>query len=159
MVNDSAQQNNPNESWFWNLTTKWWFFPVFYVSLAVIYTTLALLLSELGFGSHYIGITSPSIIKVLVFFLYVLIFLPHGFFYFVYLLSGGRSGNAAGFWPAWTIFFHLVFLYLMVIVPYWKYKKNIILKWLIISLILFLVLSFAGCSLGVITKSKFMQFG
>lgn len=42
----AKQKQNADDSqlhWFWRLTTKWWFFPVFYISLSLITFFLSIL--------------------------------------------------------------------------------------------------------------------
>ena len=49
-MDNQPQQNTDNSQlhWFWKLTTKWWFFPAFYLALVVILTILAWILPPIA---------------------------------------------------------------------------------------------------------------
>lgn len=122
-----AQQQKLKKSdeqlhWFWRLTTKWWFFIALYLFLVILL-------------SFYISIKYNASA-----FLGVILVMPLGIFYWFGLLDNPSSAN-----PIFIILVYVVMAFSSATIYYLKFKRGIILKWLIIILILLMVGSFGGC--------------
>lgn len=122
---------------FWNITSKWYFFPLLYLSLVV-----TLILSE------------PRNFEFMFFIMYLM---PNGIFYFVNLLSGYQIENESMVFIFPLIYFLLIIISISII-QYYKFKRKIILKWLILSILLLILLTFSGCIATLITGSDFINF-
>jgi len=114
--------------WFWKVTTKPYFLPLFY-------TILALLLGIIDGLMRKEGITIEGVI-------YAFAFMPQGLGFLV--LWVGLIDLIQEIPPIYFIF-HPLLLISIFVINYYKSKKNIILKWLIITWLLLIILSFAGC--------------
>lgn len=127
---ENKPKSNENLHWFWKLTTKWWFFPVFYIALVFIFLAIK--------GKLIEGDDTIFNISMLLY------LMPNGLFYFLGLDIGSGSflPPRIRYFPP---LFHTLFIFSIIIIQYFKLKKNKILKWLIILLILLLLLSFFGC--------------
>ena len=99
--------------WFWDITTRWYFFPVFYV-------LLALILSKESDG----GI------------LYSLFLMPVGISYFIHLTPWNKN---------LPLFYYVIPIFSVIAIQYYRIKKKKVIKWLIITLLLYLLLNFYGC--------------
>jgi len=128
---------------FWRIATKWYFFPLFY-------TILVLLLTVIPFS-----IKSRSLSVHMEIFLETLAFMPAGLL--VLLEFAGididhlgidfiRTENLVFILP---IFFFVFAIASIISIQYFKNRKGKILKWLIITLLLVMLLSFLGCSIGL----------
>ena len=137
--------------WFWRLTTKWWFFPVFYGFLILVSSLLFALTSKNPFSfSHELGAA----------FDFSLVLMPTGLGYYIQLPIDLFSkeplslGLGFIFWPV-AFIVDLWMIFLMFYVPYCQIKKNIIPKRLIISLYLVIILSLVGFILNQIFPINF----
>ena len=172
MVKIKKKPDNSKLHWFWKITTKWWFFLVFYYSLYLIFNILYEFFRPGGYNSldfHYtfflirrdggiFGILSflfRSIAGILGESLLSLLFFPFGLVAILDLIFP-NSGDFLSFFP---FFIGNAFIFsLMIAIPYFKYKKKQILKWLIIALFLVMILSFSGCVIGGIEKNWDFRF-
>ena len=149
---DEIKQNpDPDDTqlhWFWKLTTKWWFFPVFYLSLNLLVFLLAITM---------FSITSAD-------FEYVL--------FYILMMPSGLSHLFLTFWKylfqkselEWYffliniivtfVFFIPFFISSIIRIPYYRYKKNQILRKNIITLFLLISISFLGLVFFVIKHIK-----
>ncbi len=135
--------NDSQLHWFWNLTTKWWFFPLFYLTLSFLFAVLWRIISK-----------SPMSLYII---LYTLYFLPNGFVMLIppvnlllqYALGGLFGGIGDDFYVGFPLLALPLIILSILVIYYYKRKKNKILKWLIISLFLFLILSFLGCATNI----------
>lgn len=118
--------------WFWEIATKWYFFPVFY--------------TVLGFLMYMLNQFYLDKYNKLNLFLLTLFFIPNGLFYFTFLLSGNKEVETT--WLFFPYFYFSFVIISIIIIQYWKLKKNLVLRWLIIILILIILLSFTGCVIG-----------
>ena len=126
--------SNQYVHWFWNLTTKWWFFPIFYLFLVLLVTVI-----------WKVKGTERTFLSTLAL---LLIYMPSGLLVFLdklRVLTGDSLTITAGFFP---YFFHPVAIASLIVIQYYKYKKNKILKWLVLTLLFLLVLAFVGCTLS-----------
>ncbi len=91
--NQAASRNNPeNIHWFWRLTTKWWFFPVFYVMVA-------LLLTLQNIAYEGLKDESPA-------FLFFVFAFSAGIYFFLKLFNLERI--ALGYVGAYALFFQYI---------------------------------------------------
>src|SRR3989338_1533800 len=125
---------------FWNITSEWYFFPLFYLFLVVIFSIPTI-------------IQDPSFGETLWF---VALLIPNGIFYFVNLLTGFELKNWQQVFIFPVIYFIILFI-LISIIQYFKFNRKIILKWLIILILLSIILSFAGCIIGMVTNSNYIS--
>ncbi len=86
----------------------------------------------------------------------VALLLPNGIFYFVNLLTGFQLKNWQQVFIFPVIYFITLFI-LIIILQYFKLNRKIILKWLIILILLSIILSFAGCIVGLVTNSNYVS--
>lgn len=109
---------------FWDITARGLFFVLFYLFLSLILFIYA---------STKYGAPLPSIFGFM-------LFMPIGLLYLLGLFNNTDT---------WAYHFIYVFDTLLIsaaiIISYFRFNRNIILKWLIIALILLVVASFAGC--------------
>lgn len=129
----SIQKSDDSQlHWFWRITTRWYFFPLFYFFLVFILTII-------------LGIVSKNFISN---FLLATFFMSDGLLYFVSIIFGIKemySGFADTFSTYFPIFFNVGMIISIIVIVYYKLKRNITLKWLIIALILLILISFSGC--------------
>ena len=138
-ISPKQEVNDSQLHWFWRLTTKWWFFPLFYFILALILALLAFIQDP----SHIWGYIFLSIILM-----------PQGLIGFltVLLSSHGNVVNLQqelGFSNFVVLYFAIAVIIIISYswIIYSKYRLNKVLKWLIIILMLIIILSFSGCIL------------
>ena len=155
-MNKKSSTHNPQTTekelhWFWKLTTKWWFFPAFYVFLAFL---LAIFESDVYLEIQLYG-------------------LPDGMLYTFGNFIGSLLTMSTGllFWfqkiipqDNWLLRLYLALFFIPLVIActlaiyFFKHKKNKILKWLIVTSILLMVLSFLGLILAKITNFRFGGF-
>ena len=123
-------------NWFWELTTKWWFFPVFYVLIIFILYLIVIITRTKVPTLFWESFIVP--------FYGLFITMPFGLVYFVW---GSKIMKYIVNY-IFVFFFYLLFITSIITICYYKAKKNKILKWLIITWIILLVLSFVGCAIG-----------
>ena len=126
-------KQNPDDTqlhWFWRLTTKWWFFPAFYVVLALLIPT---------FG------TSADVWYA---YLISIAYMPLGIMFLLDLTKNNVFMDYLSI--PFLIIFHIFLFSSIFIIHHYKVKKKIILKRLIILLLLFIILSFGGCVLDLL---------
>ncbi|MEK6983619.1 MAG: hypothetical protein AABX33_03525 [Nanoarchaeota archaeon] len=127
------QKGDSQLNWFWKLTTKWWFFPVFYVFL-----TMLLSLVDVIFHNKPNWLT-------------YIVFMPSGVMFIVQLIIKNKMFNDQFFintslvWFA--IFFHLINIFLIILITNTYNKRKIVVKWVIIILMLLMIIQFLGCGL------------
>src|SRR3989344_8691426 len=104
--------------WFWKLTTKWWFFPVFYVLFVVLLTII--LWNQKGGHSD----------EAFSFFLYALYFMPNGLLYLLSYLSKPLYTKTGALF---FIFPGIVFIIstALIILPNYYKKQKSLRKWII----------------------------
>lgn len=116
---------------FWEITSKWYFFPALY-----------LILSFLIF-IYLRGYEDIEPIKILLLTIYLV---PNGVFYFIYLYTGNKISVIFGnFLP---LFYFTFVIVVTLIIQYFKLRKNRIIKWLILLILLLFILTFFGCAAG-----------
>lgn len=141
---------NPKElHWFWQITTKWYFFPLLYVLMVLLLTIGEVWTLVLSDERYVINFTSFSG----QFFYIFISFFPFGLLWFLQLFGLGLHFEIVGLGQSVSPFakYYYTATYLipfisMFLIVYFKRKKNIVLKWLVISLLLFMFISFVGCS-------------
>ena len=123
--------------WFWDITTRWYFFPVFYVMLALILSvSIQNFLNVLG---TYLGTSYKEKIFSLLVSMFLLL-LPGGIIYYYpnYLLHLLTFSYAAYILnPGW-----LIPILSVAVIQYYKIKKKSVIKWLVLSLLLYFLSSF-----------------
>lgn len=122
--------------WFWRVTTTWYFFPLMYLSLALIALILKILFIEYDgvYLDIFLVITyfSTSYLQLLEYLL--------GVFHLSTFFIFGRYINYSFF--VWAILFHIIIFLSSPIIYYYRLKHKKILKFLIILILSFLFLSF-----------------
>lgn len=132
--------------WFWRLTTKWYFFPAYYLILAFLFIVTI----------YQKRLLELSITSILFEFLLAIVYMPYGLIYLIGIPKYGLNYRILSYGSAkenmivifnWILYFIIIalFIYLSILIYYYKRKKNIVLKWLIIALFLLVTLSFLGC--------------
>ena len=134
MVGNNQNADDSQLHWFWKLTTKWWFFPVFYISLSLVAFLISVIL--------VLTIESTFDMDDA---LLILITMPAG----VIILLENIPAVSLG----WSVFvvmqifivlFYIYFICCFATILYYRYKKNTILKKNIVILLLVIILSFLG---------------
>lgn len=111
--------------WFWRVTTKLYFFPLFYITLALLLSILdGLMRKEVSLGTFF----------------YALAMMPQGLLLLVGILHFVQDSPL----PIYLVF-HPLLLASIIVINYYKTRKKVVLKWLIITWLLLIILSFAGC--------------
>ena len=106
--------------WFWDITTRWYFFPILYVLLALI---LSVLLAP-EYNNPYVTI----LISVLV--------LPSFSLYSTTFRNFGGTN---------VILFLYIFIILSAVtIQYYKVKKKKVIKWLVMLLLVFFLMTALG---------------
>ena len=111
--------DNSQLNWLWKLTTKWYFFPLLVFILVLLYSIFAL--KSINFESLLISLIIPSSL------------------YGAILLPETGAGDAFLIFP---IIFYLSVILISSIILFYKLKKRITLKWLIVILLLFVSIPF-----------------
>ena len=124
MVKIKKKLDNSKLNWFWNITTRGLFFVIFYLLLSLIL---------LIYASAKYGAPAPALLEFIV-------LMPVGL---LYLLGLFNESEVQSF--IFVCVFYIFMVSSIIYLNYVKYKKGIILKWLIITLILLMIGSFAGC--------------
>ena len=137
----SAKENAQRKSfdWFWDITTRWYFFPVFYVLLAFI-TVVSYsfkiglsvvnsdntLFNEL-FRNELMSMHSRflNLLGTPIYFILHRQYRPVLFLYYSIKISSA-----------------VFVIYSAAVIQYFKIKKNKMIKWLVITLLLYILLSF-----------------
>ncbi len=121
-----------NESelhWFWNLTSKWWFFPVFYVTITFL---------------TYLNVYDKNDYELWVFLLFLLL-LPAGLIFYIDTILQFFNLSDIVYWELpmlSALIFHIFLIISIFFIFYFRSRKNKILKILIITLIILILLSF-----------------
>src|SRR3989344_8507999 len=92
---ETSQYSSGSFDWFWKITSKWYFFPLFYILLVLIFSAIAASVE----GDDWNEIGS--------FFLLGLYFLPSGIFFFIPELT--RLGEE-GLYIIFPSVFHLFWI-------------------------------------------------
>ena len=117
---------------FWEVTAKWYFFPIFYVLLVLLLIFIKLKGNLFGEGAIF-GYFIPVVVSM-----------PSGLLYFIYFPPLSKYITEAIQLP--LIFsFHAVSVISIILIQYFKIRRNKILKWLIITLLVLILLAFFGC--------------
>ena len=145
MVKNIKKLDDSKVHWFWNLTTRWWFFPMFVYLLSFLYA----IIFE-NYEIFYYGIDIPWIVYYT---FGTFLFLTAGIAYFVLLIIQLIVNGNIGFLvilsiPIQAIFCVYVVASVFKIVRY-KNEENKILKKQIKILFLLISLSFIGLVLQV----------
>ena len=144
-INSNTNKTDGSElHWFWKLTTKWYFFPLFYVSLSLIFTIIYFTTKESVRSLFFLSYIIPWALVFMLFMpagLMYLIFNVLGKFYNIELTQGISAVYIIIFWLLVPISIFKIYTY--------KSKRNEVLKWLIITLIVVMLLSFIGFFSGV----------
>ena len=112
--------------WFWNLTTKLWFFPVFYFFFALI-----LLI--------YLGGPLGGILGVV-------LFMPLGLLHWFGLVDKtGYPLTSEVLIIILQVSIYVILAFSIATIHYFK-KQGVIIKWLIILIIFLIIASFVGCA-------------
>ena len=119
------------ENKFWEITSKWYFFPLLLLFFVVIYSI----------------IMSRSIFSILM----ALIIIPLG-----YMFLTPEAGLDSIL--LYIIIFYFLFFLAVGIISYYKLKKQKILKWLIISLFVYLLIPIAYLVVMSIMKGRNPSF-
>ena len=140
---ESTQASDDSQlHWFWKLTTKWWFFPVLYItlSLLVMLTIVLFSLKKIGGISDFFSL-----------WMLIILFMPSGIFAIINLLLIHKTFFTDGLavlgylLPGALIHvFHITLI--IVIYRAWKNKRKL-LRWLILTLFFLMILEFSGCVL------------
>ncbi len=122
--------NNAGINWFWKITAKTYFFPAYYTLLAFLIAVIMVLTgTDIGISDGLLGSFLGAVLLMWV-----------GIIYFFPLPI--KSVFDSNFYA----FILPIIFVLGIILNYYRTKKNIILKWLVITLFLLITLSFAGCA-------------
>lgn len=141
MVNQAQKSQDLKLHWFWNLTTKWWFFPLFAYLLSFLY----LLIFDSG-QLFYYDITWSLWLTFGMF-----ISIPSGIAYFIIAVIQLITGWNMFFVGGIVIMLTSATFYVYFAVSIFKIvksKENKIFKKRIITLFLLIILSFIGIILS-----------
>ena len=145
---ETLQSSSGSSDWLWKTALKWYFFPLLYIFLAVVFSFIASIAES---GGYY----NSDFEELGGIFLMTLYFLPNGLFFFVQEL---QKFGEEGLYIIFPAVFHVFWIVMAVILQYFKYRKNKTLRWIIITLTILMVLSFAGCTSMVLSEG-FGDFG
>ena len=133
---------------FWRIAIKWWFLPSFHGFLALVFSIAMTFFSI---------VVSQGNLSFILGFPAIYFLMPGGLFYFAYLFT--HYNKVADYVPILSFLFHILMIVSIFVIRYYYRNKNLILKWLIITIMLISLLSFMGCSLGVFTKTPYILTG
>ena len=137
-------QNLQELNWFWKITTKWYFFPLFYLLLCVAFNIIYDVLHK--------SAEPFQIILLTLYFLPngVILLLPESLNSFLQSsLSKLFRGTGEEFFFGFPIIAHVLMIASISFIIFFSYKRKRILKYLIIALLSFMIISFVGCSINV----------
>ena len=139
-IDNKISQADSQLHWFWRVTTKWYFFPVFYAFLAFLIAAVFIPVRE-GYYSNLLDFFET--------FGFTLMLMPFGIAFFI--SPNLDKISMGGVFIAWgTIIFWLIS---MILVPYFKLRKNKVIRWLIFTTLIIMILSFAG-RVGIILSGQ-----
>lgn len=131
MINDVTRKNNKINR-FWDITSEWWFFPSLHLILALIATIIRYRL----YGVQYF---MKSLFEIIV-------GLPFGFLNFPLIISFiGNKDILNDIFGLVTWIFYPFQISSWIVIYYFKYNKNRILKWVILLLLMLYIFAFIGC--------------
>lgn len=129
--------NNQQLNWFWNLTTRWWFFIVFYI-LASFVLEIFNLSTGVFDRSEFLGFFAANLIFLM----------PSG----IISLLDIAFPVGIGIGVLLIFAYHALLLSSMIAIPYFKCKKGKTLKWLIVISIFIIVISLFGYIFSQLTN-------
>ena len=127
---------------FWKITSSWWFFLALYILLVL---TLVIILN-VNIGDRTISNDFEQFGSM---FLMTLYFMPNGLLFFLSYLEKFDFEYLVFVFPA---VFHLFWIISVIIMQILKYKRKTILRWLILTILILMILSFAGCTAMVLKE-------
>lgn len=133
------KNNKTKLYWFWDYTTRYWFFPLFYLVLALL--------------ASIIGVISGDILAVV-----LLYFMPIGLLAWPSLFTGTKNVHKlfGGIGEDIVMPFFVIFVVGYALIIYQRYYLKKINKWLVILLILLILLAFLGYVIGNLTDVNFL---
>ena len=141
MIDSTQESPSPSANKFWELTREWYFFPISYLLLSIIFALIWISIMK----------STQQFLTIL---LYALYFMPNGFILLLpnqlngviqNSLSWLFRGTGEEFLLGFPLVMHPLLIISIILISFFKYKRNKVLKWLIITLLLFMILSFVGC--------------
>lgn len=140
--------DNTETNWFWELATKWWFFPSLYFILSILYYLIAkLFISNFGEGN------------LMIIAVYNIIIFPVGLITFGSFLLGYNSEPLLIALRGYYIWiYYILTISLVIIITHYKNKRNKTIKWLIIILLMLLVFTFIGRIINTLVTGDFFGF-
>ena len=154
MPEDNPVQQTQHSFDFWKLAVKWYFFPILYIILAVLFVIISII-KENGEFSDFEGLGGT--------FLLTLYVLPNGLIFLFMGLDSYIERKIGeeflqGFILIFPIVFHIFWIASVVIVQFFKIKRGKIIRWLVIAVFLAMLLSFIGCTQNLLTGGKSFNF-
>ena|SRR3989338_1725199 len=135
---------------FWKLSIKWYFFPILYVVLALLFVVIYIIKESVGFNNFG---------KMGGVFLMSLYFLPNGLILLIEEL-GSYVQREAGeeFFLVFPIVFHMFWIVSVGVIQFFKIRSGKIVRWLIITVFLAMILSFIGCTESLLVGKELNFF-
>ncbi len=150
MPEDNPVQQTQHSFDFWKLAVKWYFFPILYVVLALLFVIIRIIKENGEFNDF--GDLGGT-------FLLTLYFLPNGLIFLIKEL-GSYLGRKVGeeFFFIFPIVFHIFWIASVGVIQFFKIKRGKIIRWLVIAVFLAMLLSFIGCTQNLLTGGKSFNF-
>ena len=142
-----AQENYSKdiENRFWLLTTRWWFFPLFYVLVSILISIIDAIRAPKP--EYYEGWSEVRVFKGFVLRLLLLPGSVVNYYFIAKDLLSEKPLDPSLIGIGVALILDLVMILLMIYIPYCKIRKNIISKKLIVTLLSAILLSFIGAVL------------
>ena len=139
---NSKQIDDSQLHWFWKLTTKWYFIPLFYTLIVTLQTMIYFVNKEgIDVLLHPVYLVTNTIVFML--------FVPAGLIHLIFTVQGIDYKVMQSISAVFLIIFWLLFSISISKIHIYKSKHSKVLKWLIITLIIVMLLSFIGFLRGV----------
>ena len=137
--------------WFWRLTTKWWFFPVFYTLFAMINAIIFAIKGQLTLSKGFSESFIPSLFLA-----------PNGILYFLllpawlFIYDKQPLDPGLGFLSFPIAFIVDLFItFSIILIQYYFITKNKVLKAMIITNGLLFIISYLGIMLNFVFPIKY----
>lgn len=134
------------DSFFWRISSKWYFFPAFYALLVLLFVFV------LSGEQSYRNGSFLDLEEFGETFLLAIYFLPNGL---LLILPEAKRMIGEELFFVFPAIFHAFWIISTIVIQIFKYKKKKILRWLVIAVFVAMIISFLGCTQYVVTSKDF----
>lgn len=142
-VSDHSVQVQAPDSFFWRISSKWYFLPIFYAMLVLLFVLVVS-------GAEFYRKGSFSDLEEFAeIFLLSTYFLPNGL---LLIIPEAKKIIEEELFLVFPAIFHAFWIVSTIVIQIFKYKRKKILRWLVITVFVAMIISFVGCTQFIITQ-------